>query len=290
MNRNVIAPLTLALGIAASPVLAQTTPTSPAAPGATPQSRGRATMMRPPAPNPARALQLAYRVIGDAEARGANGKYLDAARSHYKSAIARMGRNETLPAAAEALAAAALARASVLEKAAPLPRDIPTPPAVSQTPNTGRPAPGRPGPGPGMMMHRPPAFNAARLADLAKTAATPEASDLAKAALDADLAGERAAFAGNREDGTRQHRLAMDLAVAVGAIAHAEHPDAFQSQHRRMWGPGFMGPRPQMGPGGAGRRGPMAMDDDMGPPPPPPMDLMGPIGFAPGEPDDEEAD
>ncbi len=190
---------------------------------------------RPPMrqPNAAFALRIAYRAIGMAEARGAGGKYLDAARAHYRSAL---GKATTAAAAAshEAGAAAALARAALDERPLPAPRDLPSPPALPS-----------PGPVAGGFGHRGSGgrFDPERVARDAALENTPEASDLAKAAVDADIAGERAVFSGNRDDGMRAHRLASDLAAAVRQLASADHPQSFPAQRRRP-----MGFRPPGGP------------------------------------------
>lgn len=222
------------------------------------------------APNPAFALRLAYRAIGAAEARGAGGRYLDAARTHYRNALGRAG-SAAAAAAHEAGAAAALARAALDERPLPAPRDIPAPPplpspgpAMGPRPGMTRAAPPGPamGPGPGRNVtfmargggrgfgkhHFGGRFNPEALARDAKRAATPEASDLAKAAVDADIAGERAVFGGNREDGMRQHKLARDLASAVRQLADAEHPLPHPPQHG-MRRPMSFGPGPTPGGG-----------------------------------------
>jgi len=177
-------------------------------------------MRMPQAPNAPLALGIAYRAIGAAEARGAGGRYLDAARSHYRAAL---GKASASPAAAahEASAAAALARAALDERPLPTPRDLPAPPPLASPP----PGPGRGGFG---VRGR---FDPAALARDAALEGTPEANDLAKAAVDADIAGERAVFGGNHDDGMRQHRLAHDLASAVRELASADHP---QATPRRM--------------------------------------------------------
>lgn len=174
-------------------------------------------------PNPALVLRMAYRTIGAAEARGAGGRFLDAARTHYRAALGRAASSP--PAAAhEAGAAAALARAALDERPLPVPRDLPPPPPLPALPA------GRPGPfGP----HGPVRFDPEALARDAALENTPEATDVAKAALEAEVAGERAAFAGNHDEGMRQHRLARDLAAAVRELARADHPPA-QPQRRRM--------------------------------------------------------
>jgi hypothetical protein len=225
-----------------------------------------------PAPDAARAafaergatfaLRGAYRTIADAEARGASG-YLDAAKTHYRNALARLQRHDA-GAASEAMAASALARASEAEHPVPAPRDIPAPPAMIANgparPMMARPPKGGPqtamagGGGPQMqggrqmpggpeMMHRGPGmmhrghrmsgrFDATRLAADAKLANTPEARDLAQKALDADIARTHAAFSGNADEALRQGRVASDLALAVRSLALADHPRTFG--HRPM--------------------------------------------------------
>lgn len=240
------------------------------APGTSPAPRG--PMMQRPAFSAAFPLRMAYRTIGMAEARGAGGRYLDAARTHYRSALARFERSDQRAAASEAMAAGALARAAIDERPPVTPRDLPTPPPLP-TPGAGAPGrrfimrapagapggasgpqiagaapiPGRPGagPGPGGRMHFAPRFRGrghgfgrgrrrghgrfdpAALARYAKLENTAEANDLARSALDADIARERALFAGNRDEATRQGRLARDLAAAVRALAMADHPPQF---------------------------------------------------------------
>ncbi|HEV8022831.1 MAG TPA: hypothetical protein VGP41_16265 [Candidatus Lustribacter sp.] len=204
--------------------IAQTAPAPPAAPV---RSMG-ATF----------ALRGAYHAIADAEARGASG-YLDAAKTHYRDAMARLARNDP-GAASEAMAAAALARAAVAERPVPAPRDIPSPPALVARvapPMMGRPpVPGPQAGGPqvarGAMFRGPRSmggrFDATRLAADAKLANTAEARDLAQKALDADIARTRAAFGGNADEAMRQGRLASSLAMAVRALAFADHPPSFK--------------------------------------------------------------
>jgi len=200
------------------------------------------------------ALRGAYHAIADAEARGAT-DYLDAAKNHYRNALARLQRNDR-GAASEAMAATALAHAAVAAHPLPVPRDIPTPPALAaggppMMPRgpvaiSGGPGPQMPGGtmrgGPQMrggmhrgdmhrggmhrggFMHRGPRgiggrFDATRLAADVKLANTAEAHDLAQKALDADIARTRAAFSGNAAEAMRQGRLASDLAMAVRALA-----------------------------------------------------------------------
>jgi hypothetical protein len=179
---------------------------------------------------------------------------LDAAKTHYRNAMARLARNDP-GAASEALAASALARASVAERPVPAPRDIPSPPALAaggMRPMMGRPP--LPGPqtgGPqvrGSRMRGPQApragmfrgprsmagrFDATRLAADAKLANTAEARDLAQKAVDADVARTRAAFNGNTDEAMRQGRLAGALAMAVRGLALADHPPSFTRNSRR---------------------------------------------------------
>jgi hypothetical protein len=184
------------------------------------------------------ALRGAYRTIAEAEARGTSG-YLDAAKNHYRNALARLGRHDA-GAASEALAAAALARAAVAEHPVPAPRDIPAPPALlAAGPPAMMPRPPMGGPqaahgsqmhrghmhhGPGGMTAR---FDATKLAADAKLANTAETRDLAQKALDADIARTRAAFGGNLDEAQRQGRLASALALAVRSLALADHPRTF---------------------------------------------------------------
>jgi hypothetical protein len=189
------------------------------------------------------ALRAAYHAIAGAEARGALA-YLDAAKMHYRSALARLQRHDA-GAASEAMAAAALARASEAEHPVPAPRDIPAPPAIVATGGPGGPqmhgGPQMMQGGP-QMMHRSGGmhhgrgmsgpFDATRLAADAKLANTSEARDLAQKALDADIARTHAAFSGNNDEALRQGRVASALAMAVGSLALADHPRTFG--HRPM--------------------------------------------------------
>jgi hypothetical protein len=168
------------------------------------------------------ALRGAYRAIAAAQAVGAS-TYLDAAKNHYRDAIARFGRQDP-GTVSDAMAATALARAAIADHPLPIPRDIPTPPAIAD----GGGPPMRPRPPMAFrrgMMRRP--FDPAALAQDAKLANTPEATDLANKAVDADIARTRAAFSGNRDEAMRQGRLADALAMAVRAIARADHPPSF---------------------------------------------------------------
>lgn len=219
------------------------------------------------------ALRAAYHAIADAEARGAS-TYLDAAKTHYRDALARLGRQDP-GAVSEAMAASALARAAVADHPVPAPRDIPAPPALAQSGTA--PMMMRP-PGPGQMqrgpqtrgpmqhgpqmrggmqrsgmqrsgmqrggMHRGPRgmagrFDATRVAADAKLANTAEARDLAQKAVDADVARTHAAFAGNMDEALREGRLASALAMAVRALAMADHPRTFRGPRGRPATVGF---------------------------------------------------
>ncbi len=192
------------------------------------------------------ALRMAYRSIAEAEARGASA-FLDAAKAHYRNALARLQRQDR-GAASEAMAAGALARAAVAEHPVPAPRDIPSPPALAAGGPPMMPPPGamsgRSGPqrgpqmrsGPGGMRRGPGGrFDAVKVAADAKLAGTPEARDLGQKALDADIARTRAAFGGNIDEAMRQGRIAGSLAMAVRSLALADHPRTFPS---RPQGPG----------------------------------------------------
>jgi hypothetical protein len=191
------------------------------------------------------ALRGAYRAIGEAQVLGAS-PYLDAAKAHYRGALARYAKNDP-GAAAEAQAAASLARAAAAEHPAPAPRDLPAPPVAGAA--MGRSGFGAMSPGgfgrPGMAMRGGPwmhgrrgganRFDPTRVAADAKLAGTAEAKDLAQKALDADLARSKAAFAGNADEAQRDGRLAGALASAVRSLAYAEHPPTHQ---RREHTPG----------------------------------------------------
>lgn len=71
-------------------------------------------------------------------------------------------------------------------------------------------------------------FDATRVAADAKLANTAEARDLAQKAVDADVARTHASFAGNRDEAMREGRVASALAMAVRALAMADHPPAFR--------------------------------------------------------------
>jgi len=205
--------------------------------------RHRPMMGRNPGMGTAFALRGAYVAIGHAEEDGGSGAYLDAAKAHYRDALARNAKSDTRGAMAEARAASSLARASMALVAPPVPHDVPAPPAqpagggmmgAADRPE-GPPmdgghgpmmgSPGGPG-GPdgwgggqhgGMRGHGGAGIE--NLAKLAEIANTDEAKHLANDALSANMAAERAAFAGNREEAMRERRLAGDLAGAVRALA-----------------------------------------------------------------------
>jgi hypothetical protein len=242
------------VGLTAAVALAQNAPARPVGPPSG------------PGPGAAIPLRLAYRAIGAAEVRGAGGRYLDAARTHYRSALARFGRSDSAGAAREAGAAAALARAAVDERPLPTPRDLPAPPPLPTTPNAAPDGPRAGGPGgPGMrggfaMRGR---FDPEALARYATLENTPEANEFAKNALEANLAHERALFAGNREEGLRLRRIAADLSLAVRMLASADHPEAFPRPQRRRPMDGRFG-----GPPGAVGLVPPEVDDEVAQAPP----------------------
>jgi hypothetical protein len=241
--------ITLALSGTA---IAQTAPSASTAPSAAARSAARQAFADRAA---AFALRGAYHAIADAEARGAS-TYLDAAKTHYRDAIARLARHDA-GAASEAMAASALARAAVAEHPVAAPRDIPAPPALAAggpmmpRPMMQRPtvamngAGGRMGGAPQMGMRGPQMrghrgsrgmmgrFDATRLAADVKLANTAEARDLAQKALDADTARTHADFSGNREEAMRQGRIASSLAMAVRSLALADHPRTFSGPRRR---------------------------------------------------------
>jgi hypothetical protein len=248
--------LTVAALAVPGAVLAQT-PAPPAPPAAAPPSA-----VSPSAPTAPRALPrriadssfslgAAYREIGRAEQVGATGRYIDSARSHYRSAIARHDRNDDAGASAEARLASDLARVAIDERPANTPtgpRDIPAPP--TPRPGNGRSVVidgvpfgdgmwrGMPGDGPmafdrgGLRImdgagirigHR--GVDAAHLAELLKVETSAEARQLAQSAVDANAAAQRAALAGNVTEAARQTRIANDLATAVQDLAAMNHPE-----------------------------------------------------------------
>lgn len=251
----------IAAGVVAvcAPAAAQTAPAAPPAPGASP---GVVRVMRVPAvmrtQGAALALNGAYREIGRAEQAGATGHLVEAARTHYRGAMSRYGKNDGAGASAEARLATDLARAALDERPAPVmpkPRDLPAPPALPAMPGDGMAGPGMmpgmpgmPDGGPGMMtmrtinidgnlrfgdggsfrMRGSHGFDAMRLAEAMKIETGPEAKQLAQAAVDANGAAERAALAGNVAEAGRQSRLSGDLMSALEALVALNHPD----QHR----------------------------------------------------------
>lgn len=216
------------------------------------------TLPPPTAAHPARVpdahlpLMMAYRTLGIAEAFGASGHYLDAAREHYRGALARLGRNDAAGAGAEARLAADLARVALADRPFPTPHDLPAPPS---------PAPGGPhgaggSPGRGHRggdrggMH---GVSLAEVGQLLKVENTPEAHALADAAFAADQSAQKAEFDGDPRTAMRQHRVAAALGAAVRDLAMLDHPEL-----RRRAGFGGMHARPG-GPGGA-HRPPAAAD------------------------------
>src|SRR5665213_1661036 len=92
----------VAVGVVAAcaPAAAQTAPAAPAA------SPGVVRVIRVPnamhAQGAAFSLNGAYREIGRAEQAGATGHLVEAARTHYRGAMARYGKNDGAGAAREA--------------------------------------------------------------------------------------------------------------------------------------------------------------------------------------------
>jgi hypothetical protein len=242
---------------ACAPAAAQT---APAAPGASP---GVVRVLRVPSAmrveSAAFSLNGAYREIGRAEQAGATGHLVEAARTHYRGAMARYGKNDGTGAAAEARLATDLARAALDERPAPVmptPRDLPAPPAMPSMP--GRPGmpgmsgmPGMPGMpgiarggppgggpggfgGGGFRMHGSHGFDAMSLAEAMKIDSSPEAKQLAQTAVDANAAAQRAALAGNVAEAARQTRLSADLMSAVNALVALNHPELHRSTGTRI--------------------------------------------------------
>ncbi|HZW54385.1 MAG TPA: hypothetical protein VFF00_10130 [Candidatus Elarobacter sp.] len=245
MRFGSLAALTVVALAVPAAVLAQTAaPPAPAGPSA-PQALPRRTA------DSAFALGGAYREIGRAEQVGATGHYIDAARTHYRSAIARHDRSDDAGASAEARLASDLARVAIDERPANAPtgpRDVPAPP--TPRPGNGRtmvidgmPMPdgfrGMPGDGPtafdrgGMLRMMDGVsfrfghggFDAAHLAELLKVETGAEARQLAQNAVDANAAAQKAALAGNVAEASRQTRIANDLATAVHDLAALNHPE-----------------------------------------------------------------
>jgi len=222
------------------------------APGPPPPTGGPARAVRSPLQGATFALRAAYQAIADAQTRGASA-LLDAAKSHYRSAVARFGRQDP-GAAGEAEAASALARAAIAEHPVPPPRDIPSPPSAPDVTMLRPPMMSPPMMSPPMMAppmmrerhgRRGGRFDPARLGADAKLVNTPEAQTLAQRALDADIARTRAAFAGNDDEAMREGRLANALARAVHALALADHPPMPQRRslpvEPRVRGDGIVG-------------------------------------------------
>lgn len=197
------------------------------------------------------ALRMAYGAIGRAENAGATGHYIDAARTHYRSAIARHDSNDDRGASQEARLASDLARVAVDERPANAqtgPKDVPAPPTPRPSQNAGRNGvtvlrggPGMPGEAGGLPgfggtrirvmdgaefgMRGGGGFDATRLAEVLKVETGPEARQLAENAVDANSAAQRAALAGNVAEAARQTRISSDLATAVHDLAALNHPE-----------------------------------------------------------------
>ena len=215
-------------------------------------------------------LMMAYRTLGIAEAFGASGHYLDVARDHYRSALARLGRNDVAGAGAEARLAADLARVALADHPFPTPRDLPAPPsAAPRAPQVAADGPhpmvAPDGPhggwGGGRGGHRGRrrgdmrGVSLAEVGRLLKVENTPEAHALADAAFAAEQSAQKAEFSGDVRTAMRQHHVAGALGAAVRDLALLDHPElrrppAFGRMHRGPAGPG--------GPGGA--RPPSAAD------------------------------
>jgi hypothetical protein len=251
MNMRSLLLIAAGVVVTFAPAAAQTA----AAPAPVPS----AMMLR--AVNAALPLNAAYREIGRAEQAGATGRFLEAARTHYRGAMDRNGKNDAAGAAAEARLASDLARVALDERPAPLPptpRDLPPPPPLPSGPPQGMmimrsgsdmpkmPMPAMPGPGmpgmsglPGMMemhammeeMHGPGGFahmhgfDATHLAELLKIETGAEAHQLAQAAVDANSAAQRAALAGNVAEARKQTRISGDLMAAVSSLVALNHPE-----------------------------------------------------------------
>jgi hypothetical protein len=236
MRLHTFAPL-VALALTATPatVLAQTTTAIPPQP---------IVQRAPRVPDAHLPLLMAYRTLGVAEAFGASGHYLDAARSHYRSALARLASNDQAGAGAEARLAADLAHVALAERPAPTPHDLPPPPApAAHAPMAmggpmdgmgphpggwgGGRGPGGPGDAGGHHRGGPQGHGVslAEIGALLKIDNTPEVHELADAAFAADQAAAKAAFTGDRQQAERQHRIAGALGAAVRDLAQLDHPE-----------------------------------------------------------------
>jgi hypothetical protein len=249
----------VALSLPGAALAQGTPPANPPAgapPGTAPQTLRVPAMFRARVMDSAFALGMAYREIGRAENAGATGHYIDAARTHYRSAIARHGRNDDAGASAEARLASDLARVALDERPANArtgPKDIPAPPTPRPSQARGRDGAtviggggewrGMPGGGPpgfgamrvrvmdggGFGMRRGGGFDATRLAEILNVENSPEARQLAQNAVDANSAAQRAALAGNVDEAARQSRISGDLATAVHDLAALNHPELGRS-------------------------------------------------------------
>ncbi len=224
-----------------SPPPAPPAPPAPAGPSAAPPAPPAGGARPPGLPDPgqirreiqlrlapdggARALDRAYRTIGEAEALNGRSPYIGQARGHYAGAYARFRRGDAAGTVAEASAAAALAQAALDERAPAVPRGLEAPPSPAPRARpAGAPPPANaprvPGP-PGLPV-RP--FDASSLQPLVALENTAEVRSLADRAA-AAAAAARALAANDRDGARRQERLAHDLALAVRGITAADHPD-----------------------------------------------------------------
>jgi hypothetical protein len=202
-----------------------------------------------PQRNAAMPLNMAYRVIGGAELLGAHGAYFESAKAHYRSAMARYAKDDQRGAAAEASAASSLARAALAESPPAVPKDLPAPPKPTMAMGSpGGRGPGGPPMGGPPMGGRPPmggpggpgggprwggrGIDAAELGELVKLDNSAEVKNLADAAVNASIASQKAALAGNLEESMRQRMLGSSLASATRDIVVANHPEAFQRPSR----------------------------------------------------------
>jgi len=217
-------------------------------------------------------LTMAYRAIGLAEAFGASGHYLDAAREHYRGALARYGHGDQPGAGAEARLAGDLARVALAERPLPTPHDLPAPPAPAADMSAPKTMTGVAAMGPGggcgpcamrrgMRGRGRGAVGIAEVGRLLKIENTPEAHALADAAFAADQAAVKAAYGGDLPTARRQKRIADALGSAVRDLAMLDHPELRQRPHfpgmRRPMGPGA-------GPGGAHAAFAPDLDDEDG--------------------------
>jgi hypothetical protein len=186
-------------------------------------------------------LRMAYRQIGLAEALGATGRYLESARAHYRSGLAAVG-TDARRAAGEARVAGDFARIALAARPAPVPRDLPPPPAAQPRGADGGPMMQRPRFGGGPQAGGPSfggrsfggphrrgfqghgGVDPVELAELAKRDQSPEVKQLIADALAAQNAAQAAAIAGNVEEARRQMRVGGALAHAARDLVFANAP------------------------------------------------------------------